>query len=82
MKERCSLKTALLAIFLIGLVILFVIVAIAAAILKKGARFLFGSRHRHYSSSGWKNPGHFGGHHSYGHGHYRHKHSSHSFFSS
>lgn len=79
------MKLLLLTILGIGLLIVLVVIGVAAAIFKKGARFLFGGGHghrRYTSSGGWKNPTHHGGHHSYGHGHYRHRHSSRSFFSS
>lgn len=88
---------ALLGILVIGFIFLIVIVAIVAALLKKGSRFLFKPGHRKFTSSGFKLPGYrkfsssdfkfrghhnHQGHHSYGHTHYHRKHSSHSFFSS
>ncbi len=79
------MKLILLTILGIGLLFVVVVIAVAAAIFKKGARFLFngGRGHRHYTSSGgWKNPIRPGGHTSFGHGHYRRRHSSNSFFSS
>jgi hypothetical protein len=75
---------ALFGILVIGFLFLIVIVAIVAALLKKGSSFLFKPGYRKFSSSDFMHGGHHNhqGHHSYGHLHYHRKHSSHSFFSS
>lgn len=78
------MKFILLGILGIGLLLIVIVIAVVVGVLKKGVGFLFGRGHgyRKYSSSGWKNPHHSGGHSIFGHGHYRKRHSSHSFFSS